>query len=74
MQIKECSQDSTVKQAIGQEPVEPVNDSVHTDDTEYKSVRSSIDKLLNLDIPGFDNSDDKEEGSSKRIYKCKKNR
>ena len=67
LQIKEFSQDSTDEQAIGQEPVElvDVDDSVYTDDTEYKSVTSTLDEHLNLDIPGFDNRDDKEEGSSK---------
>jgi len=75
VQINEVSQESTVEQAIGQEPVEPVDvdDSTHTDYTEYRSVSSTIDELLTLDIPGFDDRDDKEEGSSKQLNKCQKN-
>ena len=60
LQIKEFSQDSTDEQAIGQESVEPVDvdDSVHTDGSEYRSVSSTIDELLNLDIPWLDDKDE----------------
>jgi len=70
VQINEFSQDSAIEKAIGQELVEPVDfdDSVHTDDTEYRSVSSTIDEIHNLDIPGFDDRDDK---NSKQLNKCK---
>ena len=75
LQIEEFSQDTADEQAIAQEPVEPVavDDSVNTDDTEYKSVSSTLDELLNLDITGFDDRVDQKEDSRTKQYECKKN-
>ena len=72
LQIKEFMKDFRDEQAIEQDPVEPchVDNSMNTDKTENRSVLNSIDELLDLDIPGFENSVDKQVVSSNQLHKC----
>ena len=67
LELNEISQYYSVEQTIEQTPVESV--IVDTDDTENKIISSTTGEFLDLNLPGYEDSNDKSKHEGER-YSC----